>query len=152
MVNVRRATPSDRNEWLRMRAALWPHAMADHPREVDGYLQSAVERAAAFVAERPDGNRLVAFLEVRLRDYADGCSSSPVAYIEGWYVDPRFRRRGIGAALVEAAEEWAEKLGLSEIASDSELHNDIGHRAHTGLGFQEVGRIVQFRKPLEPPV
>ena len=135
-----------------MRAALWPHAMADHPREVDGYLKSEVERAAAFVALHPDGNRLTAFLEVRLRDYADGCSSSPVAYIEGWYVDPRFRKRGIGAALVEAAEGWAESLGLSEIASDSDLHNDIGQRAHTGLGFQEVGRIVQFRKPLEPPV
>lgn len=152
MVNVRRATPADRDEWLRMRAALWPDAMADHPREVDGYLEGAVERAVAFVAERSDGSGLAAFLEVRLRDYADGCSSSPVAYMEGWYVDPPFRKRGIGAALVEAAEDWAESLGLSEIASDSELHNDIGQRAHAGLGFQEVGRVVQFRKSLVRPV
>jgi aminoglycoside 6'-N-acetyltransferase I len=131
-----------------MRTALWPHAVADHPREVDAYLQSAVGRGAAFVAEDPDASRLAGFLEVRLRDYVDGCSSSPVAYVEGWYVELRLRGRGIGAALVEAAEDWAKSLGLSEIASDSELHNELGKSAHSALGFQEVGRIVQFRKPL----
>jgi aminoglycoside 6'-N-acetyltransferase I len=93
-------------------------------------------------------SRLAGFIEVRLREYADGCSSSPVAFIEGWYVDRGLRGRGIGAALVGAAEDWAKSLGLSEIASDSELDNELGQSAHAALGFQEVGRVVQFRKPL----
>ena len=133
-----------------MRAALWPHAREEHPEEVDAYLQGPDTRATAFVAEDTVEGQLAGFLEVRLRNHADGCSSSPVAYIEAWYVDPGFRRRGVGAALVEAAALWARNLGLSEMASDSELHNAVGQRAHGGLGFQEVGRVVQFRKPLAP--
>jgi aminoglycoside 6'-N-acetyltransferase I len=131
-----------------MRTALWPHAREESPEEIDTYLQSPDTQAIAFVAEDPARSGLAGLLEVRLRSYADGCSSSPVAYIEGWYVDPAFRRRGVGAALVDAAALWARNLGLSEMASDSELHNAIGQRAHGRLGFQEVGRVVQLRKDL----
>ncbi len=149
MLKIRRATARDRSEWFRMRSALWPHALADHPQEIDAYLGDSGERSAVFVAEHPSGAHLSGFLEARLRDYADGCSTSPVAYIEGWYVDPEIRKAGVGAALIEAAESWGRSLGLAELASDSEFQNDLGHQAHLALGFQEVGRIVQFRKPLK---
>jgi aminoglycoside 6'-N-acetyltransferase I len=96
-----------------------------------------------FVADRPGTGRLAGFLE------AEGCSSSPVAYIEGWYVDPDHRRCGVGTALVRAAEEWARGLGLSEIASDTEVDNTLGHQAHVSLGYQDVKRIVCYRKPLK---
>ena len=35
---------------------------------------------------------------------ADGCTTHPVGYVEGWYVDPDVRRKGVGKALVAAAE------------------------------------------------
>ncbi len=135
-----------------MRSALWPHALADHPREIDEYLGDSGDRLAAFVAEHPSGNGLAGFLEARVRSHADGCSTSPVAYLEGWYVDPDLRRAGVGAALVAAAEDWGRSLGLTELASDSELPNDLGQRAHRALGFSEVGRVVQFRKSLKSDV
>ena len=56
-----------------------------------------------FVAERPGGG-LCGFLEAALRSRADGCDSTPVAYIGGWYVDEDVRRHGVGRALVEEAE------------------------------------------------
>ena len=152
MVKVRRATAQDRSEWLRMRSALWPHALAEHPQEIDAYLDDSGKQSAVFVAEHPSGGGLSGFLEARLRNYADGCSTSPVAYIEGWYVDPQIRRAGVGAALLEAAEGWSQKLGITEVASDSELRNELGQHAHLALGFQEVGRIVQFRKSLKGAV
>jgi aminoglycoside 6'-N-acetyltransferase I len=132
--------------------ALWPHAAAEHPQEIDAYLDDLGAQSAVFVAEHPSGGGLSGFLEVRLRNYADGCSSSPVAYIEGWYVDPEVRRAGVGAALLKAAEGWSRNLGLTEVASDSDLRNDLGRRVHLALGFQEVGRIVEFRKSLKGAV
>jgi tRNA (cmo5U34)-methyltransferase len=63
-------------------------------------------------------------------------------------VDPACRSRGIGAALLEAAEAWSRGLGVTELASDSDLANALGEHAHRALGFEEVGRVVQFRKPL----
>ena len=71
-----------------------------------------------------------------------------VAYLEGWYVNPDARRTGLGAHLLEAAESWVLEHGFSELASDTELGNDISLPAHVALGFEEVGRQICFRKRL----
>jgi aminoglycoside 6'-N-acetyltransferase I len=103
-----------------------------------------------FVIERPDG-KLAGFIEVGSRSYADGCETSPVAYIEAWYVDPDIRRSGLGRALLDAAENWGRSNGYSEIASDALLDNAVSYSAHKRCGYDEVGRIVQFRKLLNDP-
>src|SRR5690606_28928841 len=64
-----------------------------------------------------------------------GCVGSPVGYIEGWYVLPAWRRQGVGAMLVEAAERWAAEQGCAEMASDIELDNAASLKAHMALGF-----------------
>lgn len=92
--------------------------------------------------------QVVGFLEASLRDYAEGCETSPVSYLEGWFVAEPYRRRGVGAALVRAAEDWARSQGCTEMASDAELHNLDSHRAHEALGYEEVERVVVFRKTL----
>jgi aminoglycoside 6'-N-acetyltransferase I len=92
--------------------------------------------------------RVVGFLELDFRKYAPGCQSSPVAFIEGWHVESTFRRRGIGRALVEAAEARARAMGHHEIASDSELDNTDGIAAHRALGYEEVERVVCMRRLL----
>jgi aminoglycoside 6'-N-acetyltransferase I len=71
-----------------------------------------------------------------------------VGYLEGWYVVPEVRRQGIGAQLMAAAEDWARGQGCTEIASDALIDNENSHRAHRALGFEETGRVVNFRKPL----
>ena len=148
VVKVRQAQPTDRNEWARMREALWPGAAAEHLRETESYFRHPDGRFVVFVAQEPGGKRLVGFLEAGLRDHAEECASSPVAYIEGWFVIPRYRRRGVGAALVEAAEEWARDRGLTEIASDTEIHNTGSQQAHLAIGYTETSRLVCFRKTL----
>ena len=74
--------------------------------------------------------------------------TSPVAYIEGWYVDEHCRRRTLGTRLVQVAEAWARHKGLKEIASDTQIENAGSIQAHKGLGYEEVERSVCFRKTL----
>jgi aminoglycoside 6'-N-acetyltransferase I len=144
---IRHATLEDQAEWLRMRAALWPHCpLADHHTEMRAQLADAA-RYAVFVVER-DSGKLGGFLEASLRQYADGCRTSPVGYIEGWYVDADLRQQGWGGALVTAAEHWAGAQGCAEMASDCELDNDVSFYAHLALGYEEVDRAIQFRKLL----
>ena len=100
-----------------------------------------------FVAEREDGS-VAGFVEVGSRPYADGCDTSPVGYIEAWYVDPDVRRSGYGRGLLKAAENWARSRGYHEMASDALLDNEISHAAHYRAGYEEVDRVVQFRKGL----
>jgi aminoglycoside 6'-N-acetyltransferase I len=150
-VTVRPLRPEDREEWRRMRAALWPDCPdAEHREEIDAFLRGDPEGcpplSAVFVCEG-GGGRLAGFLELSVRNYAEGCAG-PTPYVEGWYVDPEARRAGVGRALVRAAEEWARGRGYRELASDTELENHASQAAHAALGFEEVERAVHFRKPL----
>jgi aminoglycoside 6'-N-acetyltransferase I len=145
-VAVRPAEPRDRDEWLRMRDALWPGSLGDHDRETRAFFDAEMAPFVVFVAEIDV--RLVGFLELGFRNYAEGCESSPVPFIEGWYVDAAFRGRGIGRALVKAAEAHVRDAGHHEIASDAELTNVDSIAAHRALGFEEIERIVCFRRSL----
>lgn len=145
-VVVRPFTPADAAEWLRMRLLLWPEETpGGHAAEIAEWQARA--DAVVLVAVRPDGT-LSGFAEVGARSIADGCTTSPVAYLEGWFVDADARRTGIGTSLVRAAEAWARAGGYREFASDVELDNVTSQRAHRALGFEEMGRAVLYLKPL----
>ena len=146
-MNIGPAEIHEKSEWLRMRRALWPDA---DPQELGDELDAwlAREDAVVLVARRENASALCGFAEVGTRSVADGCASSPVAYLEGWYVDEDMRGQGIGAALVRAAEQWAKAQGHVELASDAQLSNLASQRAHAALGFVEVERAVLYRKPL----
>ena len=133
-----------------MRKALYSHPDIA---EIDDWFDAAdsggthLVGVAVLVADRGDGC-LAGFVEVGSRNFADGCDSTPVAYLEGWYVDPDVRRTGLGASLLRSAEHWALKNSFSEMASDTELDNEISLQVHLASGFEEVERQICFRKRL----
>lgn len=146
---IRSARPEDRNDWVRLRHALWPDTTLDqHERDVERFLAGRRhEPAEALIAFDDDGHA-VGFVELSIRTIVDSCATDRVGYLEGWFVVPEARRRGIGAALVAAAEHWAKGCGCREFASDAALDNEASQRAHLALGFSETGRGVNFRKDL----
>jgi len=145
-IAIRRAAAEDKEEWLRMRQALWPH---HSPEELLPEMETllAGRWTPVFVALRADG-RLGGFVEGGLRPYADGCDTGPVGYIEGWYVDEDLRRQGVGRALIQALETWAREQGCAEMASDTWLDNETSRAAHLALGYAEAERLIHFAKPL----
>jgi aminoglycoside 6'-N-acetyltransferase I len=90
----------------------------------------------------------IGFLEVGARDVAEGCTTSPVGYIEGLWVESGARRRGIARALVAAAADWSRSRGQRELASDVEIENELSLTVHARLGFEETERLVTFRMSL----
>jgi aminoglycoside 6'-N-acetyltransferase I len=104
--------------------------------------------AEVFVIERADGKSLAGFVEVGTRSVVDGCLSSPVGYIEAWYVDPDIRQSGFGRALLDRAEKWAIAQGYTEMGSDALIDNDVSHAAHKKCGYIEVDRVITYRKSL----
>jgi aminoglycoside 6'-N-acetyltransferase I len=107
----------------------------------------ARDDSAVFIALRAGGSAC-GYLEADSRPYVDGCDTSPVGYVEAWYVDADVRRLGYGRALLAAAEGWARARGYREMASDTQLDNEVSRRAHLRSGYAEVDRIIQFRKLL----
>ena len=145
---IRAALPSDRAELYRLIHALFPSIPVDElDAEVDDYLARPIDASAIIVAARDTGG-LAGFIEVGTRPYAEGCNSSPVPYVEAWFVDADVRRQGIGRRLFSAAEHWARSRGFTEIASDAEIDNEISIAAHRALGYEITERIVCFRRSL----
>src|SRR5262249_49038597 len=118
-----------------MKRALWPDFDGeddDHP---------------VLVWERADGT-LGGFVEDGLRGHGDGCSISPVPWIEGWWVAADLRRTGVGRALIAEVERWARAQGFTELGSDTWLDNAGSIAAHEALGFEPTERVQFFRKRL----
>ena len=141
-MRIREYRPADRRAYQQLREKLWPDCS-----DADNDSWFARDDATTFVAEHEDGS-LRGFVEVGSRPYAEGCESSPVGYVEGWWVDADMRKRSVGRALIEAAERWARSKGYTEMASDALLDNEVSHSSHRALGYEEVERLVTFRKTL----
>ena len=143
---IRRATGEDKPEWLRMRQGLWPEAPIEYlDYDLDEIL--ADDEQAVFVAAGADGS-LVAFIEAGMRSHVEGCETSPVGYIEAWYVDEHVRGQKLGREMVHTAEQWAREKGMAEIASDTWLENEVSIAAHLKMGYYEAERLVHFVKRL----
>jgi aminoglycoside 6'-N-acetyltransferase I len=54
----------------------------------------------------------------------------------------------VGRALIAAAERWGRQEGCTEFASDAEPDNEVSRRAHSAVGFEEVGLVRCFRKQI----
>lgn len=145
-LTIRRATGADKSDWLRLRQRLWPEAPIEYL-DFDQDDRLADSDYAVFVASNADGE-LVGFIEAGLRDHGEGCETSPVGYIEAWYVDEHSRGQKLGRDLVYAAEGWAREKGCAEMASDTWLENEASIAAHLKLGYWEAERLVHFVKRL----
>lgn len=91
----------------------------------------------------------IAFAQCQLRhDYVEGTNSSPVGYLEGIFVLEEYRNKGYAKELLKECEKWAKEKGCLEFASDCEIYNDSSLKFHISMGFEEVNRIICFKKRL----
>jgi aminoglycoside 6'-N-acetyltransferase I len=149
MIRVRPATRADAGDWLRMRQALWPEGdEPEHAGEIEGFFTGALRTPLEVLLAVDDSDAVVGVAELSIRGYAEDCTTDRVAYLEGWYVEPEARRRGVGRALVAAAEAWGRSQGCVEFGSDAVLSNEASAAAHRALGFVETAQIRCFLKPL----
>ena len=139
------------DEWSALRVELWADGTLEEHRAEATIALDDPTRLVAFLARDADG-RAVGFAEASVRsDYVNGCSTSPVGFLEGLYVREDARRRGIARGLMLAVEQWARDRGCIELASDALLVNAPSQNVHRAIGFSETERVVFFRKSLQLP-
>ncbi len=100
------------------------------------------ERSSVLVAE--DGDALVgfctAYLELNSVRFGQRC------WVEDLAVDPERRSEGIGAALLNAAKDWARVAGATHLELDSGIDRVDAHRFYQREGG--VGQSYSFHWPL----
>ncbi len=144
---VEPASEEDQTDWLEMRLRLWPD---EDRQELAADLADMLDETNAkqcWIARQVDGLP-IGFAEADIRqDYVEDCDS-PVPYLEGIWVAPNFRRAGVADTLLATVEEWAREAGFAEIASDALLDNRASHGWHEAVGFDEVERVITYRKEI----
>ena len=70
------------------------------------------------------------------------------AEVNGLIVDQRMRCRGIGKALLDAAEMWARSLGCQRISVRSNITRDGAHRFYKANGYAHIKTQKEFHKGL----
>ncbi|MDH7789066.1 aminoglycoside 6'-N-acetyltransferase I [Ochrobactrum sp. 19YEA23] len=135
--------------WAQLRHALWPDtSLESHLKDIHDWLNEQNPEAVTLLAESPSGE-IVGFAEAAIRhDYVNGCSTSPVLYLEGIYVSPDYRQHGVARLLCEAIANWGRTRSCKEFASDVSLANTESQRFHAALGFDETERVIFYRKAL----
>lgn len=146
-VTIAPARDGDVPAWAALRQELWPDGVDEHRRELTTLLaQGSPERLALLATI---GGDAVGLAEAAVRhDYVNGCDETPVAFLDGLYVAPPWRRRGVARRLVDRVAAWGRDAGCRAFASNAPIGNDASHALHRALGFAETERVVFFRREL----
>ncbi len=103
------------------------------PRRAERALKEAIEDPASNVLVAEDDGELVglctAYLELNSVRYGQRC------WVEDLAVHPERRSRGIGDALLDAAQDWARARGATHLELD------------TGLARTDAQRFYERRRP-----
>lgn len=140
-------TEKEKSVWKQFRETLYQDVTDSfHETEMDLILKSEIQ--TTFLIFESQTGSPIGMLELSLRNLVDGCLTSPVAYIEGIYLDQSCRGKGYGEKMVEFSKSWAIQNGCSELACDAELEDIDAQKFHKKMGFEETYKVVQYKMVL----
>lgn len=147
---IRETQDTNDGDWLSLRGEFIPELGRAEQAAFLGSFARDSAGFSAFIASDAEG-RPQGFAEVSIRtDYVNGCRYRPALFLEGIYVRPESRGRGIARALCDAAGRWGRDHGCREFASDVYHDDHDSLAAHAGLGFEASEQVVYFHKSLLP--
>ena len=140
---VRPAEPRDADAVLALMEGLTRPGVADDAEPQRGVFLAHLEHedALVFVAEL-DGELAGAvslWIQPRLN------WTTPQGWIPDLYVDPAFRRRGAGRALLDTCAEEARRRGCHVLVLESGHHRADAHRLYEAYGFSHYARAYALQ-------
>jgi GNAT superfamily N-acetyltransferase len=97
-----------------------------------------------FVAEL--AGRTVGFISGELREGSPTFRQKTWASVDDVFVEPDYRNRGLGRALLKSVEAWAKERGANGISLQVAAANGRGRKFYGELGFREVSvyEVLEF--------
>jgi len=141
---ITQATPKDALTLAELAIQMWNnHTLSELETDFSDVIRN--ENAVCFIKYVED--QPIGFAQCQIRyDYVEGTETSPVGYLEGIFIQEEFRHKGFARELLWECEKWAAGKKCSEFASDCELNNVDSLKFHLAMGFDEVSRIICFKK------
>jgi GNAT superfamily N-acetyltransferase len=133
-VQIRVARPPDSAEVARLSCELgYPASAEEMAPRLDRLLALGDDHCVIVAAA--DSTRLLGWIHVGRRDLLE---VEPRAEILGLVVDATARTRGIGRALVTAAEKWASEHGFAEMVVRSAITRQESHPFYERIGYRRT--------------
>lgn len=129
MLTVRHATPNDAPAIARLNTL--HNDLRATPEHIAAHIATQSRFETPFVAEL-DG-QVVGIACLRLLPCI--CDPIPYAELTELFVDPDFRRRGIGRALIRHIEAQAQAQGAVELVLMTAWRNTAAHTFYHALGY-----------------
>ena len=141
-------TKSDFNSWQKMALKLWTdYDEKDLSKDLETIFDSSTQ--ITFLAKN-NKQEAIGFVNMSVRqDYVEGADKSPTGYLEGIFVEEKYRKMGVAKALVKVGEQWLKQNNCTQIGSDTWLSNIDSQKFHERLGFKEEERLVHYIKMIQ---
>ncbi|MFL6264351.1 MAG: GNAT family N-acetyltransferase [Thermoanaerobaculia bacterium] len=141
-MTLRPATPADSSKLADLTTQL---GYPTSPEEAEARLRDLASRPENAVLVAEEGGEVAGWIHVSaLRSL----EMEPCAMIQGLVVDESRRGGGIGAALVEAAADWAAGHGFRTLRVRSNSVRERTHAFYERLGFTRTKSQVVFARPV----
>ena len=142
MVEIIRASNENLNQLTELALALWPNNEKDLIKSdlvyIIGHLNNRVLLAKS-------DEEYIGFIHMSIRSgFVEGADTTPVGYIEGVYVKPDYRRKGVAKELYHAGLEWLKSEKCSQIGADIGINDNMCPDFYIGMGYKEANRIICY--------
>jgi ribosomal protein S18 acetylase RimI-like enzyme len=92
------------------------------------------------------GDRAVGFISGELRQGSPTFLPKTWASVDDVFVEPAHRNRGVGRALLQSVQSWAQERGADGISLQVAAANARGRKFYEDLGFREISvyQVLEF--------
>ena len=108
------------------------------------FLADVANSGYSFLFVVAAGDRTVGFISGELRQGSPTFLPKTWASVDDVFVEPEYRNRGMGRALIQSVQSWAKERDADGISLQVAAANSRGRKFYENLGFREVSVYQVF--------
>ena len=110
------------------------------------FLVDVANSGYSFLFVAAAGDRTVGFISGELRQGSSTFLPRTWASVDDVFVEPEYRNRGMGRALLQSVRDWAQERGADGISLQVAAANARGRKFYEDLGFREISvyQVLEF--------
>jgi GNAT superfamily N-acetyltransferase len=110
------------------------------------FLADVANSSYSFIFVAVVGDRTVGFISGELRQGSPTFLPKTWASVDDVFIEPEYRNRGMGRALLQSVHAWAQERGADGISLQVAAANSRGRKFYENLGFRDVSvyKVLEF--------
>ncbi len=142
MVEIIRGSNENLEQLTELALALWQNTEKDLIKSDFVYTIGHLDHRVLLAKSDKE---YIGFIHISIRSgFVEGADRTPVGYVDGIYVKPDFRRKGVAKELYHAGLEWLKSKKCTQVGGDIGINNNLCPDFYIGMGFKEVNRRIFY--------